>query len=73
MRNLLEVDGEAIDSNLAITEITLRAHFPNSFADSASFAVLTIRFVSCREEYFVLDVRVPVFFFVFSVFSEVSL
>jgi hypothetical protein len=39
MRNLVEVDGEASNSNLAIAEINLGAHFPNSFAASASFAV----------------------------------
>jgi hypothetical protein len=39
MRNLVKFDGEAIYSNLAIAEINLGAHFPSSFAASASFAV----------------------------------
>lgn len=39
MRNLVKIDGEGINSNLVIAEINLGAHFPNSFAASASFAV----------------------------------
>jgi hypothetical protein len=43
MRNLLELDGEAIDQNKAITAMDLGVHFLNCFADPVSFAVKSWR------------------------------